>query len=87
MTSLSPFLVNHSGASTAPLGRRIDRSTLVVAAARASGPRHAPSIQQRGGRRPNVNSISHRATYQAIIETAAEMVEDDQGKPGVGGAG
>jgi hypothetical protein len=30
---------------------------------------------------------SHRATYQEIIETAAEMVEDDQGKPGVGGAG
>ena len=26
-------------------------------------------IQQRGGRRPNVSSISHRATYQAIIET------------------
>jgi hypothetical protein len=31
-------------------------------------------IQQRGSaRRPNVRSISHRLTYQAIIEPLAEM--------------
>ena len=34
-------------------------------------------IQQRGRRRPNVSSISHRLTYQAIIESAAEVLEED----------
>ena len=34
-------------------------------------------IQQRGGRRPNVRSISHQLTYQAITETQAEL-EGDQ---------
>ncbi len=32
-------------------------------------------IQQRGGRRPNVRSISHRLTYQAITETQAELAQ------------
>ena len=35
-------------------------------------------IQQRGGRgRPNVRSISHRLTYQAIIEPLAQMEENE----------
>ena len=35
-------------------------------------------IQQRGGRgRPNVRSISHRLTYQAIIEPLSQMEENE----------
>ena len=34
-------------------------------------------IQQRGGGRPNVSSISHRLTYQAIVESAAELAGDN----------
>ena len=35
-------------------------------------------IQQRGGaRRPNVRSIAHRLTYQAIIEPLAEMEKNE----------
>jgi len=34
-------------------------------------------IQQRGGRRPNVRSISHRLTYQAIVASAAELAQDN----------
>ena len=33
-------------------------------------------IQQRGGRRPNVRSISHLLKYQAIVEPLAELEED-----------
>ena len=34
-------------------------------------------IQQRGGGRPNVRSISHRLTYQAITTSAVELAEDN----------
>ena len=34
-------------------------------------------IQQRGGGRPNVRSISHRLTYQAIVTSAVELAEDN----------
>ena len=33
--------------------------------------------QRGGGERPNVRSISHRLTYQAILELAAEFAEDN----------
>ena len=33
-------------------------------------------IQQRGGGRPDVRGISHRLTYQAVIESAAEFAQD-----------
>ena len=33
-------------------------------------------IQQRGARRPDVRSISRQLTYQAIVETVAELEED-----------
>ena len=32
--------------------------------------------QEEGARRPNVRSISQRLTYQAIVETVAELEED-----------